>query len=338
MHGRGTRGSLLYFVQQLLQKGIADMNIQWFPGHMAKTRRLLSENLNLVDVVIELLDARIPASSKNPEIDKIIGNKPRLIVLNKSDLADSEISKQWQYWYKAKGVPVVFADSTKGTGLNRIISDLKKIMKERFERDRQKGRRFRTVKTMVVGIPNVGKSTFINRIAGRSAAAVGAKPGVTRGKQWIRLNPEIDLLDTPGILWPKFDDSNTALNLAFTGAIKDEILDVTQVAAALAEKLSADYPELFFRRYRLQNAEGLKGHELLGAAGKNRGCFLPGGEIDLKRISDTILDEFREGRIGAITLEKPVWNETEVQNGGTGKGDAHSGRPGADDRETGDRS
>ena len=192
-------------------------------------------------------------------------------------------------------------------------------MKERFERDRQKGRRFRTVKTMVVGIPNVGKSTFINRIAGRSAAVVGAKPGVTRGKQWIRLNPEIDLLDTPGILWPKFDDSNTALNLAFTGAIKDEILDVTQVAAALAEKLSADYPELFFRRYRLQNAEGLKGHELLGAAGKT-GMLPSRRRDDLKRISDTILDEFREGRIGAITLEKPVWNETEVQNGEQVKG------------------
>lgn len=310
------------------------MNIQWFPGHMAKTKRLLSENLKLVDVVIELLDARIPASSKNPEIDRIIKNKPRLLVLNKSDLADSSISKEWKDWYNSRGIPVLFADSVKGTGLNTLIKDLKYLMRERFERDRQKGRRFRTIKTMVVGIPNVGKSTFINKIAGKSAAATGARPGVTRGKQWIRLNPEIDLLDTPGILWPKFDDKETALNLAFTGAIKDEILDVAQVAAALAEKLSKEYPELFFKRYKLQNAEGLKGHELLEAAGRNRGCMLPGGVIDLKRISDTILDEFREGRIGAISLERPIWNETGDQNERSGKDKTGNGGSDAAERDT----
>lgn len=298
------------------------MNIQWFPGHMAKTRRLLTENLKLVDVVIELLDARIPTSSKNPEIDKIIKNKPRLVVLNKSDLADSGISRQWSDWYMSRGIPVLFADSVKGTGLNKLISNLRHLMKDRFERDRQKGRLFRTIKTMVVGIPNVGKSTFINKIAGRAVAATGDRPGVTKGKQWIRLHPEIDLLDTPGILWPKFDDRDTALNLAFTGAIKDEILDVIQLAAALAEKLSAKYPDLFFKRYKLQNAEALNGIELLEAAGKNRGCILPGGIIDMKRIADTILDEFRGGRIGAITLERPIWNETgdtdgERENGGT---------------------
>ncbi|NMA34767.1 MAG: ribosome biogenesis GTPase YlqF [Clostridiaceae bacterium] len=286
------------------------MNIQWFPGHMAKTKRLLTENLKLVDVVIELLDARIPASSKNPEIDKIIKNKPRLVVLNKSDLADNGISRRWSDWYRGMGIPVLFADSVKGTGLNKLISNLRHLMKDRFERDRQKGRRFRTIKTMVVGIPNVGKSTFINKIAGRAVAATGDRPGVTKGKQWIRLHPEIDLLDTPGILWPKFDDRDTALNLAFTGAIKDEILDVIQLAAALAEKLSADYPELFFKRYKLQNAEGLSGIELLEAAGKNRGCILSGGIIDMKRIADTILDEFRGGKIGAISLEKPTWDET----------------------------
>jgi len=284
---------------------------------MAKTRRLLSENLKLVDVVIELLDARIPASSRNPEIDRIVGNKPRLVVLNKSDLADGEVSKQWAEWYRRKGIPLIFADSIRGTGLNTLIKQLKYLMRERFEKDRVKGRRFRTVKTMVVGIPNVGKSTFINKIAGRSVAATGDKPGVTRGKQWIRLHPEVDLLDTPGILWPRFDDKNTALNLAFTGAIRDEILDVVQLAAALAEKLAAEYPELFFKRYKLQDADGLNGLELLEAAGKKRGCILSGGMIDMKRIADTILDEFRGGRIGAITLEKPVWDETEDTDGET---------------------
>ena len=290
------------------------LNIQWYPGHMTKARRMIEGSLKLVDVVIELLDARIPASSKNPEIDRIVGNKPRLIVLNKSDLADSGISKQWADWYKRRGIPVIFADSVRGTGLNTLINQLKYLMRERFERDRQKGRRFRTIKTMVVGIPNVGKSTFINKIAGRAVAATGDRPGVTRGKQWIRLHPEVDLLDTPGILWPKFEDRETALNLAFTGAIRDEILDVVELAAALAERLSAEYPELFFGRYRLQDAEGMSGPELLEAAARKRGCFLPGGVIDMKRIADIILDEFRGGKIGAITLEKPVWDETEDKN------------------------
>jgi ribosome biogenesis GTPase A len=282
------------------------MNIQWFPGHMAKTRRLLSENLKLVDVVVELLDARIPDSSKNPEIDSIIQNKPRLLVLNKADTADSERSAEWAGWYKSQGIQAIFVDSIKGTGLNKLKAQLKTIMKDRFERDRQKGRIFRPIRTMIVGIPNVGKSTFINKIAGKAVAVTGDRPGVTKGKQWIRLNPEIELLDTPGILWPKFDDQNIALNLAFTGAIKDDIMDVTEVAAALAQKLSAEYPVIFAQRYKLQRIEGLTGYELLKAAGKNRGCILPGGEIDLRRIAIILLDEFRGGKIGKITLEKPV--------------------------------
>lgn len=285
---------------------------------MAKTRRLLTENLKLVDVVIELLDARIPVSSKNPEIDSIINNKPRLIILNKSDLADPDISRQWAEWFKNRGIPVVFADSIKGKGLNILKDNLKALMKERFERDRQKGRIFRTIKTMVVGIPNVGKSTFINKIAGRAVAVTGDKPGVTRGKQWIRLNPEIDMLDTPGILWPKFDDEETALNLAFTGAIKDNIMDLTEVAAALAVKLSRDYPELFFNRYKLEHAQGMSGHELLEAAGRKRGCILQGGAIDFSRISMIMLDEFRGGKIGKITLERPVLGGTGDTNEGDG--------------------
>lgn len=290
------------------------MNIQWFPGHMAKTRRLLTENLKLVDVVVELLDARIPASSKNPEIDSIIQNKPRLLVLNKADTADAERSAQWARWYKSRGIQAIFVDSIKGTGLNKLKTQLKAMMKDRFERDRQKGRIFRPIRTMIVGIPNVGKSTFINKIAGKAVAVTGDRPGVTKGKQWIRLNPEIDLLDTPGILWPKFDDQNIALNLAFTGAIKDDIMDVTEVAASLAQKLSAEYPDIFARRYKLQNIEGLTGHELLQAAGKNRGCILPGGEIDLRRIAIILLDEFRGGKIGKITLEQPVSSGEEIND------------------------
>ncbi|NLK88165.1 MAG: ribosome biogenesis GTPase YlqF [Clostridiaceae bacterium] len=300
------------------------MNIQWFPGHMSKTRRLLGENLKLVDVVIELLDARIPASSKNPEIDTIVNNKPRLIVLNKSDLADPRVSAQWSEWYKERGIPVIFADSIKGKGLNILKNSLKAAMRERFERDREKGRKFRTIKTMVVGIPNVGKSTFINKIAGKAVAMTGDKPGVTRGKQWIRLNPEIDMLDTPGILWPKFDDQETALNLAFTGAIKDDIMDVTEIAAALAERLSALYPQQFLNRFKLENTSDMTGHQLVEAAGKRRGCILPGGIIDMQRISMIILDEFRGGKIGNVSLERPM--KGEAKNDGAGKGNEPEGK------------
>ena len=299
------------------------MNIQWFPGHMAKTRRLLTDNLKLVDVVVELLDARIPASSKNPEIDAILNNKPRIVVLNKADTADAAVSKEWAKWYKSKGASVIFADSVKGTGLNQLKESLKELMKDRVERDKQKGRIFRPIRTMIVGIPNVGKSTFINKIAGKAVAATGDKPGVTRGKQWIRLNTEIELLDTPGILWPKFEDQNTALNLAFTGAIKDDIMDVIEVAAALVERLASSYPGLFAQRFKLQDVQGLTGLQLLEAAGKKRGSILPGGEIDFRRISIIILDEFRGGKIGKISLEKPIWGEVEIKNGSDKEAERH---------------
>jgi len=282
------------------------MNIQWFPGHMTKTRRMLSDNLKYVDVVVELLDARIPASSKNPEIDSLINNKPRVVVLNKADMADASISKEWANWYKRKSASVIFADSIKGTGLNQLKDSLKILMKDKLERDKQKGRIFRPIRTMIVGIPNVGKSTFINKVAGKSVAVTGDKPGITRGKQWIRLNPEIELLDTPGILWPKFEDQETALNLAFTGAIKDDIMDVVEVAAVLAERLSVSYKAQFTQRYKLVNIEGLSGFQLLEAAGKNRGCIISGGEIDIRRISIIMLDEFRGGKIGKISLERPT--------------------------------
>jgi ribosome biogenesis GTPase A len=281
------------------------MNIQWFPGHMAKTRKLIAENLKLVDVVIELLDARIPESSRNPEIDKILGDKPRIVVLNKSDMADQEISKQWENWYNLNGYTNIFIDSIRGKGFNQLKSLLKEMTKEKIEREKQRGRRFRPIRTMVVGIPNVGKSTFVNRIAGRATAATGDRPGVTRNKQWIRLSREIELLDTPGILWPKFQDLNEGLNLAFTGAIKDDVYDIVQVASALLQKLSKAYPDLLKARYKLNDSDIQKREVLLKVIGINRGCLIAGGEVDTMRIAAIVLDEFRGGKIGKITLERP---------------------------------
>jgi ribosome biogenesis GTPase A len=281
------------------------MYIQWFPGHMTKTRRLLQENLKLVDVVVELLDARIPMSSKNPELDVIIGNKPRIIVLNKCDLADQQVSKRWQKWYESKGYISVLVDSIRGRGINRLKNLLRSIMKDKMEIERKRGRLFRPIRTMVVGIPNVGKSSFINRISGRASTATGDKPGVTRGKQWIRIDREIELLDTPGILWPKFDDKRIGLNLAFTGAIKDEIVDIVEVASLLLEHLKQYYPNYIINRFKFESLENQSGESLLLTAGKNRGCFISGGEVDLTRISAVVLDEFRGGKIGKISLETP---------------------------------
>jgi len=282
------------------------MNLQWYPGHMAKTRRILTENLKLVDVVLELLDARIPKSSKNPMIDEIVGAKPRIIVLNKSDLADERVSRQWNEWYAANGYTCIFVNSIKGTGIDSLKSKLMEIMKDKIEKEKQKGRKFRPIRTMVVGIPNVGKSSFINKIAGRASAVTGDKPGVTRGKQWIRLNSQIDLLDTPGVLWPKFDDKETGLNLAFTGAIKDEVFDIVEVASLLMERLSQKYPDELKSRFKLDSLVADNNLELLEAAGRKRGCIISGGEIDYYRIAAIVLDEFRGGKIGRISLESPT--------------------------------
>jgi ribosome biogenesis GTPase A len=281
------------------------LNIQWFPGHMNKTRRLLAENLKMVDVVIELLDARIPVSSKNPEIDNIVKNKPKIIVLNKCDLADKEISDNWKKWYNSKGYTSIFVNSINGTGIKQLKNKMRDMMKERIEKDRQRGRIFRPVKAMIVGIPNVGKSSLINKIAGRGSAVTGDKPGVTRGKQWINVNDEIQLLDTPGILWPKFEDKKVGINLAITGAIKDDILDIVEMASALFEILSENYPEHIIKRYKLDTIENKTGFEILKEAGEKRGCIASGGEIDMMRISAIVLDEFRSGKIGRISLEQP---------------------------------
>ncbi|NLD51022.1 MAG: ribosome biogenesis GTPase YlqF [Clostridiaceae bacterium] len=292
------------------------MNINWFPGHMAKTRKILTENLKLVDLVIELLDARIPLSSKNPDIDGIVKNKPKIIVLNKSDLADDKISEEWSKWYNSNGYTNIFIDSVKGKGVKELKARMRDMMKEKIERDRQKGRIFRPIKTMIVGIPNVGKSSLINRIAGKSSAVTGDRPGVTRGKQWINVNDGIQLLDTPGILWPKFEDENVGINLAVTGAIKDDILDTVELASVALERLADTYPERILERYKLSSVENRKGYELLSEAGKKRGCIVSGGEVDLTRISAVVLDEVRGGRIGKISLERPGMSGKPGETGG----------------------
>lgn len=305
------------------------MNIQWFPGHMAKTRRLLAENLKMIDVVIELLDARIPRSSKNPEIDEIIKGKPRIMAFNKTDLADDKISKEWQKHFKSTGYTCIFIDSIKGTGINELKAMVNEAVKEKMDRQKQKGYVFRPVRTMVVGVPNVGKSSFINKIAGKASAVTGDRPGVTRGKQWIRINEKIELLDTPGILWPKFDDMEVGSNLAFTGAIKDDIYDIVEVAAALMERLKKAYPDKLAARYKLEQLDDRSGLDLLTLAGRKRGCLVSGGEIDLYRIAAIVLDEFRGGKIGRISLEKaddvPAGREGSVDEGNSKEGSLDEG-------------
>ncbi|ACL75095.1 ribosome biogenesis GTPase YlqF [Ruminiclostridium cellulolyticum] len=283
------------------------MNIQWFPGHMAKTRRLIAENLKLVDVIIELLDARIPFSSRNPEINSLIKNKPRLVAFNKSDLADERISRQWIKWYADQGIDCILINSINGKGLNEIKAKARELMFEKIERNRAKGKLFTPVRTMVVGIPNVGKSSFINKIVGKATAVTGDRPGVTRGKQWIRISSEMELLDTPGILWPKFEDQEVGMNLAFTGAIKDDIMDTGEVAMALLYRLSKTYNNELCTRFKLEpeSINGMEPLELLETVGRKRGCIISKGEIDYSRISAIVLDEFRGGKIGRITLEKP---------------------------------
>ena len=280
------------------------MNIQWFPGHMAKTRRQIEEKLKLIDVVVEVLDARIPMSSKNPDIEEITKGKPRIVVLNKSDLADDVITKQWLEYYKSMGIMACSADSEKGKGVNESIALVKKVIADKIAQNQDKGMN-RAIKILVAGVPNAGKSSYINRLAGRASATVGDRPGVTRGQQWIRLKSGIELLDTPGILWPKFEDEKVGLHLAFTGAIKDEIMDVELLVCKLAEFLNENYRELLCTRYKLENTDGMQGFELVEYIGKKRGFIVSGGEIDFLRASNILLDEFRSTKIGRITIEKP---------------------------------
>lgn len=278
-------------------------NIQWYPGHMTKTRRQMEQDIKLVDLVVEIIDARIPISSRNPDIDTIVKDKPRLIVLNRVDQADQEQTKKWVTYFKRLGHAVLETDAKTGRGVNRFSAVARERLAEQIARWKEKGQVGRPVRAMVVGVPNVGKSTFINHVAKRKSAKAGDKPGVTRGKQWVAVDASLDLLDTPGILWPKFEDEQTGLHLAFTGAVKAEIMDLETLAHYLMNLLSRRYPDALRARYNIEIPEEAQGWELVEAAARKRGFLISGGEVDLERMSRILLDEFRSGKLGNFTLE-----------------------------------
>lgn len=282
------------------------MVLQWFPGHMAKTRRLITDSLKLVDVVIELVDARLPLSSRNPEIDRIAGKKPRVLVMNKSDIADSNANVLWKNYFEKKGICTILADSLSGNGIKTLDNAIDIVLAEKFERDRQRGMQRGAVRMLVVGIPNVGKSSFINRLSGRAAAKTGDRPGITTAKQWIRLAGKYELLDTPGILWPKFEDPEVAKRIAYTGGIKDEIMDVEELAFYLVGYLRENYKDMLVERFKLsEDIEQCDDYELMELIGRKRGCIVSGGNVDTFRAANLILDDFRSAKIGRITLELP---------------------------------
>ena len=282
------------------------MNIQWYPGHMTKTRRQMEADLKHVDIVVEIVDARAPISSRNPDIDAICGNKPRVIMLNRADQADPQLTRAWaDYFNKTLGIPAAAADSRAGTGVGQMAALARSALKEQIARWKEKGQVGRPIRAMVVGVPNVGKSTFINKAAKRKSAKTGDRPGVTRGKQWVSVDSGLELLDTPGILWPKFEDETTGLHLAFTGAVKDEVTDLEGLACALLELLRDRYPQAVKERYKVAELEGRQGWELLEDCAKNRGMRISGGEVDTERMAKLLLDEFRGGKLGRFTLEAP---------------------------------
>lgn len=272
---------------------------------MMKTQRMMEENIKLIDIVIEIVDARLPLSSRNPKIDEIVGNKPRLLLLNKSDIADSGITARWEKYFNDLGVPVMVVSSTGNKKLGSVFDKCRSILADKIERQREKGIANRAIKVIVVGVPNVGKSSLINKLSGRKSAITGDRPGVTRGKQWIRLVNGIELLDTPGILWPKFEDELVGKKLAFTGAIRDEIMDVEELACHLLTFLRATYPQSLEMRYKMTDLDGLEPYELLELLGRKRGFVVSGGEIDTERAAKILLDEFRGAKLGNISLEKP---------------------------------
>ena len=281
-----------------------NLHINWYPGHMKKTKEMVQNNLKLVDVVIELLDARIPLSSKNPEIDKLAHNKPRVVVLNKSDLSDRAKLNKWISYYQSKGIKAIPVDTLKGSGVNKIVEECKNVTKEKMDALKEKGRKERAIRVMIVGVPNVGKSSLINKLTGRKSTQTGDRPGVTKGKQWVRLKGNLELLDTPGILWPKFEGQKIALNLAFTRAIKDGILDIDTLGLKFIEKMSEIEPEKLKARYKLDSL-GEEPLETMEMIGRKRGFILGRNELDYTRIAKTVLNEFREGKLGQITLEVP---------------------------------
>lgn len=289
------------------------MNVQWYPGHMTKAKRQMQEDLKLIDLIIELVDARVPLSSRNPDIDQLGQNKSRLILLNKADLADERQNEAWKEYFQSKGFHVVKVDSRNGAGMKTIQNVIQEACKEKIERDRRRGIKNRPIRAMVAGIPNVGKSTFINTFAGKACAKTGNRPGVTKGKQWIRLNKNVELLDTPGILWPKFEDPNVGLCLAFIGSINDEILDKEELAAELIKNMSGRYGKRLEERYGVTLVENTAGDgedtkkawEILREIARARSCLLKGSELDTKKAAGFLLDDFRSGKLGRVTLEVP---------------------------------
>ena len=280
------------------------INVQWFPGHMAKARRMMQESVKLVDVVCEIADARIPISSRNPELDGLLAGRPRLLVLNRTDLADPAVTKLWTAAFRAEGVSVIETDARSGKGVSGFLPAVRALLSDKIAALEAKGQGGRPIRAMVVGVPNVGKSTFINKLAGRKAAIASDRPGVTRGKQWISVGG-LQLLDTPGLLWPKLDGENVGEHLAFTGAVKDQILDVEALAAHLIKWLAERYTALLTARYKIEADADAPGWELLERAARKRGFLISGGEVDTERMSNILLDEFRGGVIGRISLERP---------------------------------
>ena len=281
------------------------VNVQWFPGHMAKARRMIKENSAMVDAVCEVVDARIPRSSRNPEVGELIGGKPRMLILNRADQADPALTDRWAENFKAQGLYVIKTDAKSGKGTNAFQNAVRGLLKDKIEYYRERGQTGRLLRIMILGIPNVGKSSFINRVAGRRAAEASDRPGVTRGKQWINIGGGIEMLDTPGLLWPKFEDKEVGEHLAFTGAVKDDILDVETLGARLMRLLASEYPEALAGRYKIET-DTEDGFELLEKAAKKRGFIVSGGETDLERMSRVVLDEFRAGKLGRLTLETPI--------------------------------
>ena len=286
------------------------MNIQWYPGHMTKTRRQIEADLKQVDAVCEIVDARIPVSSRNPDIDAICGNKPRIMILNRMDLADPDATKRWAEHFKSKGMAVVVTDCKSRKGISSFQPAVRSVLKEKIARDAARGMN-RPLRVMIVGIPNVGKSTLINQISGRKGAKAENRPGVTRGMQWVTVENSLLLLDTPGILWPKFEDPDVGMMLAYTGAVKDGILDVEELACNLIRLLWERYPVALNERYNIPLDADVPGYELLEMAGRKRGFLLARGEINTERMAQVLLEEYRNGKLGRFTLEEPEGNGNE---------------------------
>ena len=288
------------------------MNIQWYPGHMTKAKRAMKEDMKLIDLVIELVDARVPLSSRNPDIDDLGAGKARMVLLNKSDLADERQNARWAAWFEDKGIHVVKVDARNKGTLKQVQSVIQEACKEKIERDRRRGILNRPIRTMVVGIPNVGKSTFINSFAGKACAKTGNKPGVTKGNQWIRLNKTLELLDTPGILWPRFEDQQVGLKLALIGSINDQILNNDELACELIRFLKKCYPQVLAERFGLET-EGKEAAVILEEIARVRACLLKGGDLDVSRAAALLLDDFRAGKLGRITLEEPENQKDKVE-------------------------